>query len=387
MTIPVRWCVDFPLAGARLDKPQTPVRGWIAARAGARIGGMWIRSGTQRVPLRRVTRVDVMEAMPGESTAGFQGAIALDAIAAEEGAQLEVEVDGEIVTLPLDVMLDEEAARTFAESKRRKLAGIQALLQCPVCKGHEFSSAAGEILCAECATHFARSPRGYDFLTSDLRALGAIEDTDSISTNAYDPAALQMIAERPDGWILDAGSGLRDEYFANVVNFEIVDYASTDVVGLCERLPFRDGAFDAVFSFAVLEHIRDPFQAAREIVRVLKPGGVLYAAVPFLQPFHAYPNHYYNMTSKGLRNLFPTLVAEIEDVPASGLPIWALVWILRSWTAGLPPEAAASFGDMRVRDLLGDPAAYLSEPFVAALSPKANEELACVNRLVARKPA
>jgi SAM-dependent methyltransferase len=99
-------------------------------------------------------------------------------------------------------------------------------------------------------------------------------------------------------------AGLRDIYYDNVVNYEIVDYDTTDVIGPGERLPFRDGVFDAVISIAVLEHVRDPFACAAEIVRVLKPGGELVCSVPFLQPLHGYPHHYYNMTPQGLRALF-----------------------------------------------------------------------------------
>jgi ubiquinone/menaquinone biosynthesis C-methylase UbiE len=82
---------------------------------------------------------------------------------------------------------------------------------------------------------------------------------------------------------------------------------STDVLGVAEELPFVDNAFDAVISVAVLEHVRDPFSAAKEITRVLKPGGKLFGYVPFLQPFHGYPNHYYNMTRVDLANLFRDL--------------------------------------------------------------------------------
>ncbi len=38
-------------------------------------------------------------------------------------------------------------------------------------------------------------------------------------------------------------------------------------------LPFPDGHFDAVFAHALFEHIAAPVRAAREICRVLKPGG------------------------------------------------------------------------------------------------------------------
>lgn len=46
------------------------------------------------------------------------------------------------------------------------------------------------------------------------------------------------------------------------------------------RLPFADHAFDAVTLFDVLEHIEDDRAAAREAMRVTKPGGVVLASTP-----------------------------------------------------------------------------------------------------------
>ena len=41
------------------------------------------------------------------------------------------------------------------------------------------------------------------------------------------------------------------------------------------RLPFPDGAFDAVFANAVLWHLREPLRALAEMRRVLRPGGIV----------------------------------------------------------------------------------------------------------------
>ncbi len=40
------------------------------------------------------------------------------------------------------------------------------------------------------------------------------------------------------------------------------------------EIPYPDASFDAVFAFTVLEHVREPFRAMREMRRVLKSGGV-----------------------------------------------------------------------------------------------------------------
>src|SRR5437763_3655830 len=47
-----------------------------------------------------------------------------------------------------------------------------------------------------------------------------------------------------------------------------------------ERLPFADAAFDRVLCTETLEHVDDDSVLAAELVRVLKPGGILAVSVP-----------------------------------------------------------------------------------------------------------
>lgn len=43
-----------------------------------------------------------------------------------------------------------------------------------------------------------------------------------------------------------------------------------------KKLPFADGSFDAVMSNSIVHHIPEPIEAVREMVRVLRPGGLLF---------------------------------------------------------------------------------------------------------------
>ena len=227
-----------------------------------------------------------------------------------------------------------------------------------------------------------------DFLTAELREQFAIVDTDAVSSNDYDAYAINLIDKHRDGLILDCGAGRRRIYFENVVNFEIVAYDTTDVRGVGEVLPFVDNSFDAVFSLAVLEHVRDPFACAAEIVRVLKPGGDLMCCVPLLQPVHGYPNHFYNMTEQGLKNLFARgIEVDRHEVYSSVLPIWSLTWIVKSWAEGLSGRARQEFLNLRLADLLEAGDRYLDRSFVRELPAEKNFELASATVLFGHKTA
>jgi len=226
----------------------------------------------------------------------------------------------------------------------------------------------------------------FDFLNAELRSLYNIVNTDAVSSNNYDRDVLEIIEKNKGGLVLDCGAGCRDEYYDNVVNFEIVDYDTTDVLGVGEKLPFIDNAFDAVISLSVLEHVKNPFISASEISRVLKPGGNLICSVPFLQPFHGYPHHYYNMTGQGLSNLFEEMLqVDKIEVNERAVPIWSLTWFLRNWVNGLSGGTKEDFLQMKVADLIELADKYLDKPFVKELSHEKNLELAYATVLFAHK--
>src|SRR5258706_10440834 len=105
-----------------------------------------------------------------------------------------------------------------------------------------------------------------------------------------DGAVAKILDANPGKLFLEVGAGLKTFMYPNLLHFEIVDYPSTDILGAGEKLPILSESLDGVYCDSVLEHVKDPFACAREIMRVLKSGGYVHCTVPFLQPVHDYPN-------------------------------------------------------------------------------------------------
>ncbi len=218
-----------------------------------------------------------------------------------------------------------------------------------------------------------------DYLTDELRAETRIIDTANVSSLGYDADMQALIDKHKDGLVLDCGAGSKSDYLEHVYNLEIVPYGSTDILAVGEYLPFKDDTFDAVLSVAVLEHVRDPFRCAEEITRVLKPGGDLLCAIPFMSPLHGYPHHYFNATPQGHLRLYEgKLVNAKLDLPDACHPIFSLQWVLQSWVDGLAGHAdtQAAFREMRVADLLDSPWTLVERPFSRDLPVERQFEIA-----------
>lgn len=74
--------------------------------------------------------------------------------------------------------------------------------------------------------------------------------------------------------------------------------------------------FGGILCCHLLEHLRDPFGAARTISRLLAPGGLVFVQVPWVQGYHAFPDDYWRISPSGLRLLFDGLIP--RDVFFSG---------------------------------------------------------------------
>ena len=129
----------------------------------------------------------------------------------------------------------------------------------------------------------------------------------------------------PDARILEAGAGHYNHqpYFAApLLRFDADEAQAPDVVGDAHDMPFEDQRFDAALAVALLEHVDDPYQVVRELHRVLRPGGRIYAWIPFYFGVHGFPEDVSRFTAHGCRRLFERAGFEVTRVdcePYSGL--------------------------------------------------------------------
>jgi SAM-dependent methyltransferase len=110
-------------------------------------------------------------------------------------------------------------------------------------------------------------------------------------------AAIRSARARAHGVLLDVGCGRKPyaELFAGRISRYIgMEHAPdagyrgnlADVCGDAAAIPIAASSVDTVLCTEVLEHVPDPDSVVREIVRVLKPGGVVICTAPFVYPVH-----------------------------------------------------------------------------------------------------
>jgi SAM-dependent methyltransferase len=135
---------------------------------------------------------------------------------------------------------------------------------------------------------------------------------------------------KPDR-VLDAGCG-QGEVLAEFAKFNVpVDYYGVDlavgqrdwvfrVSALADlhTLPFKSGSFDKVICNQVLEHVDRPDDVLGELARVLRPGGRLFIAVPFVWHVHQEPYDRFRFTLHALEYLVRKHDLQISKIRTQG---------------------------------------------------------------------
>lgn len=150
--------------------------------------------------------------------------------------------------------------------------------------------------------------------------------------------------ELSGGILLNLGSGneLRRK---SIINVDIMDYENVDIICDIEKLPFKESSIDGIMNITVIEHVPNPSKVIHEIYRVLKPGGIVFSVIPFMQPYHASPHDYQRFSLAGIQALhgdFEIVESGVFSGPASGF-----LWVFQEFIASV-----FSFGIPFLRNIL-----------------------------------
>ncbi|MCX6113157.1 MAG: class I SAM-dependent methyltransferase [Proteobacteria bacterium] len=131
------------------------------------------------------------------------------------------------------------------------------------------------------------------------------------------------------GIMLDIGCGNKpyESVFAPYIEKHIgLDHQDSlhglsrvDIIATAYNTTLPDKSVDTILCTDVLEHIERPWDAVKEMYRVLKPGGYLILTVPLFWHLHEEPRDFYRYTKHGLTYLLESSEFEIVELkPFSG---------------------------------------------------------------------
>ena len=146
---------------------------------------------------------------------------------------------------------------------------------------------------------------------------------------------LSQLLERYNGAstiILNIGSGPQHlQGKRDIINVDLFPFDEVDIVADASDLPIKNNSVDFIINVAMLEHTPVPETIVDEIERILKPGGAIFAYLPFIVPYHAAPNDFHRWTKNGAAELFAKFDSTLSTVGCG--PTSGLLYVLQSWLA------------------------------------------------------
>jgi len=93
----------------------------------------------------------------------------------------------------------------------------------------------------------------------------------------------------------------------NNINIENPDNCPRTIVGDITKCDIPDNSYDFIYSMDTFEHIKEPWKAAKEIARILKPRGIVVIVTLFSWRYHPAPIDYWRFSPHCLNFLFSDL--------------------------------------------------------------------------------
>ncbi len=242
--------------------------------------------------------------------------------------------------------------------------------RCPKCHADAFAATEAEWTCTSCSTAYPlllgkpfllhpESPIRDYFLTHIGQARSATAKgrfkrwfrtpPQRVWTRSCLRAVTRLLADndpaRTGRVLLNIGSGTDGVYrklyapYPGLLRVGLPLDGRIDAFGDAMDFPLRDASVDLVLSSSVLEHIEDVERSVAEQFRLLKPGGLVYAEIPFLRAWHMEPVDYQRYTWSGIEKLFSRHGFETVERGICSGPFTAWALFVQDFLIGLAPGA------------------------------------------------
>ena len=276
-----------------------------------------------------------------------------------------------------------------------KQTKIDTLLQCPQCGNHPLALGSAGAACTICHTDFPQSEGTYRLLRSDSPVLDWYGSNDDSVSDI--PSPIRMVGKRilhllrpaervwtkesqnvitdmlidqnpdhDDKRVVLIGAGFEPVFrratrrYKQLIRLGLATYGQVDLAADITVLPIKSNSLDLIFSSSVLEHVHDPEKAVSEMARVVKPGGYVYAEIPFMRAYHMMPVDYQRYTITGIEMLFQRHGFEtIQKGVCSGPFTASILFFLDFWRGALAFNKYLMMGFDLVFSLLLHPFKYL----------------------------
>jgi SAM-dependent methyltransferase len=124
---------------------------------------------------------------------------------------------------------------------------------------------------------------------------------------------------------------------------DIYPYPEVDIVcDLTQTNPFRDASLDAILLMNVLEHVYDAHALLESLAKMLKPGGVLVIAIPFLVKMHQVPVDFARYTHYSLQRFAADHGLEISHLEGFYDPLSVLAEGIGNLKNAVLPEVSGA---------------------------------------------
>jgi uncharacterized protein YbaR (Trm112 family)/predicted SAM-dependent methyltransferase len=202
------------------------------------------------------------------------------------------------------------------------------LLCCPKCKADVIKNNE-ELVCQGCGQRYPIY-KGTPIMFPDGSFPAVEHETELVSLGIYYPWVHRLVIQSllDDQVVIEVGAGECAVDDPCIIRTDVRWTPNTDVVCDAHHLPFKSESADLIFSLAVFEHLRQPFDAALEMRRVMKDGGYCYHECNFVFAYHGYPHHYFNASIQGMEQVFSTYEPLRKGLAPYQMPSFALQMVL-----------------------------------------------------------